>query len=85
MARDRRRDEACYFQITQRNKRSLDDPCRPAKQSVRKSERVPLSGTFTLSGRIKILVTWKYMLSAENTTRTDCDPVTDEPTFEGGR
>lgn len=53
-ARDRRRDEACYFQITQRNKRSLDDPCRPEKQSVRKSERAPSSITFTLSGRIKI-------------------------------
>lgn len=108
-AKDRRRDEACYFQITQRTKRSLDDPCRPEKQSVRKSERAPSSVTFTLSGRIKISalaagnlalkkwvfstwnatgersVTWKYMLSAENTTRTDCDPVTDETTFEGGR
>lgn len=52
--RDHRRDEACYFQITQRNKRSLDDPCRPEKQSVRKSETAPPSVTFTLSGRIKI-------------------------------
>lgn len=87
-ARDCWRDEACYFQITQRNKRSLDDPCQPEKQSVRKSERPPSSVTFTLSGRIKISalaaknlalkknvfllpgVTWKHMLSAENTTRT---------------